>query len=246
MFDELRATCLGIQEEMGRRLFNSTANGRVPTFQELLPEDTQVRLKRAIHAWRHRRQPPIVTHDLVDDGGDPTIRHLRHRHLFNAEDDPVKMIFHPEFVSATSPLISLDYPQFVRGCNLGIFPSYYEPWGYTPMESIAMGVPAVTTDLSGFGAYVQRHIPNAAEQGVLVLNRRTQSFDRAAEDLANYLFDFVRLNRRQRIEGRNKTERLGELFDWSQLVKHYHHAHDMALERTSPSRGSGKLEIKLV
>ncbi|MEO6435193.1 MAG: glycosyltransferase, partial [Tepidisphaeraceae bacterium] len=247
MFDELRATCGSIQDEIGRRLFNSAANGRVPTFQELLPEDTQVRLKRAIHAWRHRRQPPIVTHDLVDDGGDPTLRHLRHRHLFNSEDDPVKMIFHPEFVSATSPLISLDYPQFVRGCNLGIFPSYYEPWGYTPMESIAMGVPAVTTDLSGFGAFVQRHIPNAAEQGVLVLNRRTQSFDRAADDLTNYLFDFVRLNRRQRIEGRNKTERLGELFDWSQLVKHYHHAHDLALERSSPSRSSsGKLEIKLV
>ena len=59
---------------------------------------------------------------------------------------------------------------------MGIFPSYYEPWGYTPMESIAMGVPAVTTDLSGFGAYVERHLANSAEHGVYVLNRGKQDF----------------------------------------------------------------------
>jgi len=217
----------------------------VPSHQELMPDDAQVRLKRSIHAWRNRRQPTIVTHDLMDDSGDPILRHLRHRRLFNVEDDPVKMVFHPEFVTATSPLIHLDYPQFVRGCNLGIFPSYYEPWGYTPMESIAMGVPAVTTDLSGFGAYVEHHIPDSAEQGVLVLNRRTQGFDRAADDLADYLFNFVKLNRRQRIELRNKTERLGEQFDWSQLVKHYHVAHDLALERVGAPR-LGTFELKMI
>jgi len=245
MFDELRSTCGEISDEIGRRLFTSAATGRIATFQELLPDDAQVRLKRAIHAWRSRRQPTIVTHDLVDDAGDPTLKHIRHRGLFNAEDDPVKMVFHPEFVSATSPLINLDYPQFVRGCNLGIFPSYYEPWGYTPMESIAMGVPAVTTDLSGFGAYVERHVPGSAEQGVLVLKRRTQSFDQAADDLANYLFEFVRQNRRQRIEQRNRTERLGEKFDWSQLIRHYHEAHDLAMDRVGAAK-PGKLEVKMV
>jgi glycogen(starch) synthase len=245
MLSDLRNTCIELQQEMGRRLFSSAAIGRIASYQELLPEDSQVRMKRAIHAWRSHYQPTIVTHDLVDDAGDPTLKQLRYRGLFNAEDDPVKVVFHPEFVTAVSPLISLDYPQFVRGCNMGIFPSYYEPWGYTPMESIASGVPAVTTDTSGFGAYVQRHIPDAAENGVLVLNRRTQSFDRAAEDLTQYLFDFVRLNRRQRIELRNKTERLGELFDWSQLVKQYHVAHDLALERVGAGK-IGKFELRMI
>jgi glycogen(starch) synthase len=106
-----------------------------------------------MHAWRSNRQPLIVTHDLVDDANDPTLKQLRYRGLFNAADDPVKMIFHPDFVSATSPLLSMDYEQFVRGCHVGIFPSYYEPWGYTPMECVALGLPAVTTDLSGFGAW---------------------------------------------------------------------------------------------
>ena len=128
----------------------------------------------------------------------------------------------------------------MRGCHLGIFPSYYEPWGYTPMESIALGVPAVTTDLSGFGAYVQRHVDRHDEQGVIVLNRRNQAFEQTADDLTDYLMQFVQFSRRQRIEMRNRVERLGEMFDWSNLVSHYHEAHDLALERTG---GAGRARL---
>jgi glycogen(starch) synthase len=230
---------------MGQRLFLAATTGRLPTIQELLPDDSVVRLKRAMHVWRSGRQPAIVTHDLIDDGSDPVLQHLRHRGLFNAADDPVKVVFHPDFLSATSPLINLDYTDFVRGCHLGIFPSYYEPWGYTPMESVALGVPAVTTDLSGFGAYVQRHIDDAREQGIMVLNRRNRSFDESTEEMVNYLTDFVLQNRRQRIEMRNKVERLSEVFDWSALVSHYHEAHDMALDRTGGVK-PGTFELRVV
>lgn len=61
----------------------------------------------------------------------------------------------PEFLSSVSPLIGLDYEDFVRGCHLGVFPSYYEPWGYTPAECTVMGVPSITTNLSGFGCFIQ-------------------------------------------------------------------------------------------
>ena len=74
MFDELRNTCTDIQNQMGQRLFHSAATGRLPTYAELLPDDAQVRLKRAMHAWRTNRQPLIVTHDLVDDANDPTLK----------------------------------------------------------------------------------------------------------------------------------------------------------------------------
>ncbi|MGB7158519.1 MAG: glycosyltransferase, partial [Tepidisphaeraceae bacterium] len=245
MFDDLHNTCDEIQEHMGERLFHSAANGRIPTFPELLPDDAQVRLKRAMHALRTGRQPLIVTHDLVDDANDPVLQHLRARRLLNAGDDPVKMIFHPEFVTSTSPLLNMDYDQFVRGSHLGVFPSYYEPWGYTPMESIAMGVPAITTDLSGFGAYVQRNVEAAAENGVMVLDRRTKSFDQSVEDLTYYLFHFVKQTRRQRIELRNRVERLSEMFDWSALVKHYHAAHDLAMQRAG-AVAAGRLEVRVV
>jgi glycogen(starch) synthase len=230
---------------MGQRLFHSAATGRLPTYAELLPDDAQVRLKRAMHAWRTNRQPLIVTHDLVDDANDPTLKHLRHRHLLNAADDPVKVVFHPEFVTATSPTISLDYEQFVRGCHMGVFPSYYEPWGYTPMECVALGLPSVTTDLSGFGAYVERHVKDYNDSGIVVLPRRAAGFDQSADMLVSYLMGFLQMTRRQRIELRNKVERLGELFDWSNLARHYDEAHSLALERIGAKR-LGTLEVKLV
>jgi glycogen(starch) synthase len=245
MFDDLRNTCDELKEQMGQRLFTSAAHGRIPTFGELLPEDSQVRLKRALHAWRSHRPPLIVTHDLADDANDPVLKHLRHRGMFNGADDPVKIVFHPEFVTATSPTIPLDYEQFVRGCHMGIFPSYYEPWGYTPMECVALGVPAATTDLSGFGAYVQRHIPDHDARGILVLDRRTRGFEATCDALADYLFAFCRLNRRQRIELRNNVERLGELFDWSNLIRHYDDAHSLALERVG-ARRLGMIEVRVV
>jgi glycogen(starch) synthase len=245
MFDELHRTCTSLQEEMGQQLFRAAAQGRVADPKELMTGDANVRLKRAMHAWRTGQAPSIVTHDLIDDATDPVLKHLRHRMLFNSGEDPVKVVFHPQFVTPTGPLIHLDYEQMVRGCHMGVFPSYYEPWGYTPMECVAMGVPAVTTDLSGFGAYVRRHIPESNDKGICVLNRRYRGFDEACNELVDYLFDFVRMNRRQRIELRNRVERLSELFDWSALIRHYNEAHDLALERIGATR-PGRLEIRLV
>ena len=108
-----------------------------------------------------------------------------------------------------------------------------------------MGVPAITTDLSGFGAYVQRHLPDAAQNGVWVLNRRYKSFDESVEELTNQLEGFVRQTRRQRIELRNRVERLSELFDWSALVKHYHEAHDLAMQRVG-APVPGKIEVRVI
>jgi glycogen(starch) synthase len=210
----------------------------------MINEDERMRLKQAIYAWRIGRQPPIVTHDLVDDANDPILKHLRHRQLFNAGDDPVKIVFHPQFMTATSPLLGLDYEQFVRGCHMGVFPSYYEPWGYTPMESVALGVPAVTADLSGFGAYVKSNVTNHDEQGIRVLDRH-KSFEETTEDLVDHLVNFAMLTRRQRIELRNKVERLGERFDWSVLISHYHDAHALALERRGVVM-EGRVEVRMV
>ncbi|HSV13704.1 MAG TPA: glycosyltransferase [Tepidisphaeraceae bacterium] len=247
MFEDLKHVCSGLERQMGGRLFRAAANGRLPQMKDLLNDDELLRLRQSIQAWRTGPLPAIVTHDLVDDATDPVLQHLRHRQLFNSADDPVKMIFHPEFVTATSPLFKLDYQQFVRGCHMGIFPSYYEPWGYTPMECVALGLPAVTTDLSGFGAYVEHHVPNAAHQGICVLNRRTKSFEETTNNLVDYVMNFVQLSRRQRIEMRNRVERLSELFDWSALVIHYHEAHDMALQRLTAGRAStGRLEVRMV
>jgi glycogen(starch) synthase len=246
--DELRRTCDEVLEGISERLYESASRGLMARRGDLIDEDAEIKLKRAINAARVSRFPSVVTHDLIDDAGDPILQHLRHRGLINDRADPVKVVFHPQFLSSTSPLISLDYGQFVRGCHVGVFPSYYEPWGYTPMEAMASGLPSVTTDLSGFGSYAlnrddlvntRAHVIDVPP--VKVLERSRQSFGESVEELADYLFNFSKFNRRQRITVRNKVEAQSSQFDWSQLASHYHVAHDRALGHLTgdaPRRGS--------
>lgn len=241
MLREFRADVDAIKQQVGERLFQSVAAGQVPDLNALVDEYWRLRLRRAMHAWKRDLPPPIVTHDLVDDTRDDVLNHLRHCRLFNHEHDPVKVVYHPDFINATSPLFGIDYDQFVRGCHLGVFPSYYEPWGYTPLESIALGVPAVTSDLSGFGSYLQqltaethprqrRATDDPTGGGVYILRRRDRDFDAAAGDLADHLFQYCQLSRRERINLRNHVENFSEHFDWHNLAKRYHEAHDMALQ----------------
>ncbi len=235
MFDELKLACENIAAKMGRTLLSAVSMGRLPEGSELLTEESVIRLKRGLHAWRTWKQPAIVTHDLWDDANDSILQQLRACRLFNAREDPVKVVFHPDFLSATSPLIGLDYDQFVRGCHMGVFPSYYEPWGYTPMECVASGVPAVTSDLAGFGSYVLKHIQDPPANGLFVIGRRYTAFDQAAHQLTEILFNFALKDRRERIELRNRVERLSEYFAWTNLVSHYAHVYRLALLRKFPA-----------
>lgn len=231
MFEELKSTCDQLEAGIAEKILLAAAQGRLPKYEEMLPSDFQDRLKRAILARRADCLPAIVTHDLVDDANDPVMRHLRHRNLFNAATDPVKVVFHPEFINAGRPLFNMDYEHFVRGCHLGIFPSYYEPWGYTPLECLALGIPAVTTDLTGFGDFALQEIPRPAEQGLFILRRSNRNPDEAVEALAGCLFDFCQLSRRERIDLRNKAQKLSELFDWNKLASFYHQVHEEAVAK---------------
>ncbi|MBP7935853.1 MAG: glycogen/starch synthase [Phycisphaerae bacterium] len=246
MFHELRDTCESIQEDMGHRLFQTVAQGRMPTLDDLLDEYARVRVKRMMHAWRKYAQPTIVTHDLWDDGNDAILRHLRHRHLLNAADDPVKVVFHPEFITSTSPVLGLEYDQFVRGCNLGVFPSYYEPWGYTPMECVVRGIPTITSDLSGFGAYVMSHFPDHDENGIFVARRRGQPFHETVSQITAWLHGFTQMGRRDRIQLRNRVETYATHFDWSEMGRYYRVARRWAFQKHYPQLDILPVEVTQV
>ncbi len=233
MLNEFRTAADAIKEDIGDRLFREVACGSIPDLNALVEDYWRLRLRRAIHAWKSDAPPAIVTHDLIDDASDPVLNQLRNCKLFNLESDRVKVVFHPDFVQATNPLFGLEYDQFVRGCHLGVFPSYYEPWGYTPLESIALGVPAVTSDLSGFGSYLKQLMPDHASKGIYVVPRRHNDFGRSAEELTDRLFRFASLGRRDRVVLRNSVESFSEHFDWHNLGRRYHETHDLALDRVS-------------
>lgn len=128
--------------------------------------------------------PPICTHNVNDDVTDPILNALRRCRLFNDRYDRVKVIFHPEFLRSTSPLLPMDYEEFVRGCHLGVFPSYYEPWGYTPAECTVMGVPNISTNLSGFGCFLEEHVADPPSYGIYVVDRRHKSAEESCQQLA--------------------------------------------------------------
>ena len=161
----------------------------------------------------------------MDEDNDDILNFLNRRNLLNHPTDKVKVVYHPDFINSTNPLFGLDYSQFVRGCHLGVFPSYYEPWGYTPLECMASGVPAVTSDLSGFGDYLLRHMPDYEKGGMFVVERAKRTFDWSARQLSAFLYQFLRQNRRERIMQRNNAENYSAAFDWSVLIRYYEEAY---------------------
>lgn len=235
LLDEIQETCKSIEKQIGDRLFMEAASKNdinLPDLNQFVDEYWRLRLRRTIQSWKTKKLPPFVTHDLVKE--DDMVHFIRHIKLVNNEYDRVKIVYHPDFIASTNPLFGLDYNQFVRGCHLGVFPSYYEPWGYTPLECVVRGIPTVTSDLSGFGDFIMQIMRDYENRGIYVVNRKTQNFNEAADQLANMLFRFVRLSQRDRIAQRNRVENISDVFDWTNLRSYYDTAHDLAIKRKKP------------
>jgi glycogen(starch) synthase len=240
ILDDLEEVAQRIGRDVGERLFRGSAAGLVPPLDELIDEYWLLRQRRLQHAFAASAPPLVCTHVLDDPGGDPILGHLRHLGLCNAAEDPVKVVYHPDFISPVNPLWGMDYEQFVRGCHLGVFPSYYEPWGYTPLECLAMGIPAITSDLAGFGCFVRDAFPDHDQWGLQVLPRRSLRYHDAAAELTERILAFCRLDRQGRMSLRNEVVVHSNAFDWSLLAGAYHAAHERALALRFGASASAK------
>ena len=233
--EDIWRVCEEIKEQVGRRLYTeiTSAEGpyKFPDLSALVDDYLRLKLRRNIQGWKTHQLPKIVTHTLKDDSKDEILNFLRTANLVNNRHDKVKIVYHPDFISTSNPLFKMDYNTFVRGCHLGIFPSMYEPWGYTPLECLASGIPSVTSDMAGFGDYVLNGVPNHNEKGLYIIKRRGRDFYETAEDLANIMFDFVNMSRRERIALRYKCEDASLHFDWSNLGKYYDEAYRLVITR---------------
>jgi glycogen(starch) synthase len=232
MMQEMQDDCKAIASKISERLFVSASQGKFPDMDELVDDYWRLRLRRLMHVWKSKSMPTIVTHDLVDDQNDEVLNQIRSCSLFNQPSDPVKVVYHPDFVTTNDPLFGMDYDQFVRGCHLGVFPSSYEPWGYAPLECAALGLPSITSNLSGFGTYLEQNIANHDKDGLHVLNRRYSDFNTSANALTDRMFDFMQLDRRERINQRNGVQIASEHFDWHNLGRYYTQAYELVLKNT--------------
>ncbi|KFY94254.1 hypothetical protein V498_03956 [Pseudogymnoascus sp. VKM F-4517 (FW-2822)] len=240
----LRDTVDVIERGVGKRIFERALKWHdgdpMPDSKDLITSQDRILLRRRLFAMKRHGLPPIVTHNMANDAEDPILNQIRRVQLFNHPSDRVKIVFHPEFLNSANPVLPLDYDDFVRGTHLGVFPSYYEPWGYTPAECTVMGVPSITTNLSGFGCYMEELIENSTDYGIYIVDRRTKGVDDSVNQLTHFMAEFAGKSRRQRINQRNRTERLSDLLDWKRMGMEYVKARQLALRRAYPASFEGE------
>ncbi|MEQ8763267.1 MAG: alpha-glucan family phosphorylase [Planctomycetota bacterium] len=180
----------------------------------------------------------LSTHNLFDADGDPVHQLCGLLGLKNAKGSRVKIIQVPVYLEGEDGLLDMPYEAALSGMDLSCFPSFYEPWGYTPEESLAVGVPTVTTDYAGFGRWCLEE-GLGVEDGVWVLPRMRVPYSESAESLAEFIEDFLE-RRPDRDQVAETCRRTAQKTAWSDLIKHYERSFEMALAAcSSRSEASG-------
>ncbi len=175
--------------------------------------------------------PPLSTHNLYNEENDEIIRNLKANNLNNTKENRVKVIFYPIYLNGADRLMDLNYYEAIMACHLGVFPSYYEPWGYTPLEAGALGIASITTDLAGFGRYVQKVTDGKKNQGTYVLDRLNKSEDEIVDGLFKMFIEFSNSSKQDRIENKIRAKRLADTADWNLMIENYLKAHNLAVEK---------------
>lgn len=167
---------------------------------------------------------PIAISPVYNFEHDPIINATKHFEL-DKKDSKVCVVFSAMYLDGKDGIFNLTYDEVLEASDLTLFPSYYEPWGYTPMESVVYGVPTVTSDLAGFGYWTQ--INNVESDALVkVLPRKNKSYDEALNNLSEMIFEFLSKPRASRID--EQTEALREAVSWKNIFKDYLVAYDIA------------------
>ncbi len=213
------------------RIVTDIISGKPLSAKNIFTKDFMKNLDRDMSVFKRQGNPPISTHDLFDPHTDFVMKELRNQGLDNKEDDPVKAILNPVYLTGADGMLNLPYYDALAGSHLGIFPSYYEPWGYTPVEAAALGVSAITTDLAGFGRFIEPRCPVEGLKGIEVLKRFNRTEEQIVDDLFKMMFKFANLSHSDRVKNKLVAKNLADLTDWSNFIGNYIKAHNLALER---------------
>ncbi|MEA4981993.1 MAG: glycosyltransferase [Paludibacter sp.] len=170
----------------------------------------------------------ITTHELNDYEHDPVMRALDWFHLKNLADDKLKVIFVPAYLNGYDGIFNKNYYDLLIGLDLTVFPSYYEPWGYTPLESVAFQVPTITTDLSGFGEWVSEN-PQGIETGVGIVHRSDYNAYEVAIQIAQMIRQFALCKPSEIKAIRKNAALIAEKALWKHFIQHYEQAYEVAL-----------------
>ena len=174
---------------------------------------------------------PVITHDLHNLNDDRIVQEIWKLGLKNLPTDKVKVLLVPCYLEGNDGIFNMAYYHLLAANDLALYPSYYEPWGYTPLESCAFHTPCVTTDLSGFGQWVDNVLGHSGElkDGVCVIHRTDGNFYEVAQKMCAVVHEMLLLTTKERTEVRNKAAKLANKAQWKHFIKFYYQAYDFAL-----------------
>ena len=170
------------------------------------------------------------SHYLQNAEFDTITRRLREVGLNNAIGDKVKVYFIPSYLNGDDGIFNLPYYQLLCGMDLALFPSYYEPWGYTPLEALAFRVPTLTTTLAGFGLWVQSHYKKK-HPGITVLERNDSNYQEVVEGTAARIREMASLDKKTRKVYRENAREVAQIALWDHQIQYYKEAYSLALSR---------------
>ena len=178
---------------------------------------------------------PQVTHWLHNMGHDNVLNMMKFYDMHNRHEDNVKVVFLPCYLDGKDGIMNLTYYDVLLGNDLCIYPSYYEPWGYTPLEAVAFKVPCITTDLAGFGMWANKELGHDGEiaDGVKVIHRTDYNYSEVADIIKDTVAYYSGLTDKEIDKCRKNAEKLSKKALWSEFIKYYYEAYDIALRKAA-------------
>jgi phosphorylase/glycogen(starch) synthase len=174
----------------------------------------------------------MLTHGLHDVEHDSVIRLIKECNLHNTPQDHVKVMFVPSYLNGNDGIFNLEYYDFLIGFDISVFPSYYEPWGYTPLESLAFHIPTIITSLSGFGQWVHSKFDEPIT-GIDLIDRGDDNDDHVIDQITEKLEGFSRRSAAKKDLTRKKAWEISRIALWENLIQYYFNAFSLALRKTS-------------
>ena len=176
---------------------------------------------------------PMITHWLHNMSHDNVLSMMKYYDMHNRKDENVKVIFLPCYLDGQDGIVNMTYYDVVLGNDLCVYPSYYEPWGYTPLEAVAFKVPCITTDLAGFGLWANKEFGHYGEleDGVKVIHRTDYNYSEVADSIKDTVAAFSAKTPKEVEACRKKADALSKKALWSEFIKYYHEAYDIALRK---------------
>ena len=176
---------------------------------------------------------PVITHWLNEQQNDRALGMMNWLGMSNSKGEKVKLIFIPCYLTGDDGIVNLSYFDVILGNDLCVYPSYYEPWGYTPLEAVAFKVPCITTDLAGFGLWANSEMggKSTLDNGVEVIHRTDYNYNEVADDIKATVIRYANATKNKQTRMRNNARALSEKALWTHFIEYYYDAYDFALRK---------------